>query len=141
MLELIFLSPLLAVVAGALLARFAVRRRPLAPLSWAVVAALAVGAFVLPLAVGVWIPDFIGTTRTLAIATSSTGYSFRVSQVWNYCDFYSTTLYITAPDGSVTEAYLDGDDEKSWRVPITLDVSNRIATVILSGERPRPIHW
>jgi len=141
MLELIFLSPLLVVAVSALIARFAVRRRPFAARSWAVVATLAVGAFFLPLAVGVWIPDFVGTTRTLANVTSSTGYSFRVAQAWNYCDFYTTTFYITAPDGSVTDAYLDGDDSKSWSVPIALDEANRIATVTLGGGRQKVIYW
>ena len=140
MLALIFLSPLLAVIVGALIARFAVRRRPFRALGWALVAALFVGAFVLPLAAGVWIPDFFGTTRTLATATSSTGYSFRVTQAWG-SDFYTTTLYITAPDGHTTDPILDGDDSKSWSVPIALDESNRIATVTLGGGRPKAIHW
>ena len=141
MLELIFLSPLLGVLAGALIARFAVRRRPFAARGWAIVVALAVGAFFLPLAAGVWIPDFIGTTRTLATATSSSGYSFRVTQVWNYCDFYTSSLYITAPNGSISNPYLDGDDSKSWSVPIAIDEQNRIATVTLSGGRAKTFQW
>ncbi len=141
MLEVIFLSPLLAVLAGALIARFAVRRRPFAASGWGVVAALAAGAFFLPLAAGVWIPDFAGTTRTLATAASSSGYSFRVTQAWNYSDFYTTSLYITAPDGSVSNPYLDGDDSKSWSVPIAIDEQNRRATVTLSGGRAKTFQW
>jgi len=140
MLELLSLSPLFAVIVGALVTRFVIRR-PFRALGWSVIAALAVGAFFLPLAIGVWIPDFIGTSRTLATATSSSGYSFRVTQAWNYCDFYSTTLCITAPDGRSTNLLLDGDDKKSWSVPIILDESKRTVTVTLGHGRPKIGNW
>ena len=141
MLELIFLCPLLTVLVGALIARFAVRRRPFRAFGWALLAALFVGAFMLPLAAGVWIPDFFGTHRTLAATTSTDGHSFRVVQTWNYSDFYTTTFYTTQPDRSATDTILDGDDHKSWSVPIALDEPNRIATLTLSGGRTKTLHW
>ncbi len=141
MLEFIFLSPLLAVFVGALIARFAVRRRPFRAVGWVLVAALSIGAFALPLAVGVWIPDFLGTSRTLAATTSPDGHSFRVVQRWNYCDFYTTTFYTTQSDGSATETILDGDAHKSWSVSIALDEPNRIATVTLNDGRTMTTPW
>lgn len=141
MLELIFLSPLLVVVGLAALTRYAVCRRPFTAVGWAIFAAFSAGAFFLPLTMGVWIPDFVGTSRTLARATTASGYSFRVIQVWNRIDFYTTTLYVTAPDGSTTGPLLDGDDAKSWKVPIVIDEANRLATVTLSGGRPKVVAW
>ena len=141
MLELILLSPLLVVFIGACIAGFSGRRRWFGVLGWGVVIALSTGAFFLPLSVGVWIPDLIGTTHTLSSVTTSSGYSLRVTQAWNYVDFYSTTLYVTAPDGSTTDTVLDGDDTKSWSVPVALDEPGRTATVMLGGGRSRVIHW
>jgi len=66
---------------------------------------LAAGVFTvlilgLPLVVGVWLPDLISAPeRTLAEARVAGGDSFRVIQYWNRCDFYTTALIHTAPDG------------------------------------------
>ena len=44
---------------------------------------------------------------------------FEVIQYWNRSDFYNTELTHTDPAGRETRHVLDGDDSKSWRVPIS----------------------
>jgi hypothetical protein len=96
----------------------------------------------LPLAVGVWLPDIISAPRkNLAEQTLTSGYQFRVVQYWNRIDFYSTELRVASPDGRTQVHTLDGDDEKSWRLPLVIDEANRTATVTLSGGRSRKIEW
>jgi hypothetical protein len=90
----------------------------------------------------VWLPDVLfAPRRTLATATSTGGYSFRVIQYWNRVDFYSTKLLITSPDNATKVVVLDGDDNKSWSVPIAIDGGTRIARVTLSGGRTKDIQW
>ena len=141
MLELVFLSPLLLVIVGVLTFRFAVRRKPFSTTGWITTAFLAMGAVVLPLKWGVWIPDFLGYTRTLAEAQSTTGEHIQIYQRWNYVDFYTTELVVTHPDGSTKKVVLDGDDGKSWRVPISLDETTRTATLTLGGNRTMKETW
>jgi hypothetical protein len=141
MLELIFLSPLLLVLVGALTFRFAIRRKPLPAAGWIATAFLAMGAGVLPLKWGVWIPDFLGHTRTLADVQSLSGERIEVHQRWNFVDFYTTELMVTHPDGNTKSIVLDGDDDKTWSVPISLDETTRTATVVLSGNRTTEAAW
>lgn len=108
------------------------------------VAALAIAVLVplLPLVIGVWLPDvFIARPHTLASLTLTNGYRFQVVQYWNHIDFYSTELRITSPDGHTQVHTLDGDDAKSWRVPMTVDERRRIASVTLGGGRLRTVSW
>ena len=95
-----------------------------------------------PLFIGVWLPDIIfDTPRTLAEASSPDGGHFRVVQYWNHFDFYSTELHHTRPDGTTGGHTLDGDDAKSWSVPLVLDPKDHTATVTLSGGRIRTVPW
>ena len=139
--EIICLSPLLLVLVCAIYARYSIYRRPIRLRGWAVITSLAVGAIFLPLTQRVWIPDFLGTRRTLATTDASSGYSFCVTQEWNFGDFYNTSLWITAPNELAKEFLLDADDGKRWTVPIEIDESTRTAKVSLGGRGPKVIHW
>ena len=95
-----------------------------------------------PLIVGVWLPDvFFANEHTLASTTLSTGHRFRVVQYWNRRDFYSTELRVTSPQGHTEVHTLDGDDSKSWRIPLVIDEQNGIATVTLGLGRVRTVNW
>lgn len=142
MIELIFLSPLLLVIVVALVMRFGVLKCTLHMPCKVTLAVCAVGAFFLPMVWGVWIPDmFFAPQRTLATATSPGGYSFRVVQYWNRVDLYSTELHVTSPASSTEIFTLDGDDSKSWSVPLAVNEASRVATVTLSGNRTKDIRW
>ncbi len=107
-----------------------------------VMAALAAGVLMVPLAVGVWLPDvFIGGQHTLAEQRLASGHSFRVIQYWNHVDFYNTELLHTFPDGKVETNVLDADDDKSWSVPLVIYEPQKTATVTLSGGRVRNVEW
>src|SRR5687767_9288454 len=81
----------------------------------------------LGLLVGVWLPDVVFAPKsTLAYVALPTGYRFRVIQYWNHVDFYSTELHIISPEGRQEIHTLDGDDSKSWTVPMNVDESNRV---------------
>ena len=96
----------------------------------------------LPLLIGVWLPDLmIDTPRILAEQRLASGYSFRVTQRWNHFDFYSTELHIVSPDGRTELRTLDGDDGKTWRVPLAVDEHLRTATVTLRGGRVKTVAW
>jgi hypothetical protein len=71
----------------------------------------------------------------------SNGYSFRVVQYWNRCDFYSTELHVTSPDGQAQLHTLDGDDSKSRHVPLVINEQARTATVTLGGGRVKQVDW
>jgi hypothetical protein len=93
-------------------------------------------ALLLPLGIGVWLPDvFTGRLHTLAAYDATNGYRFRVIQYWNNVDFYSTELHIISPDGKTEVRTLDGDDSKSWSVPVVVDETNRVVSVTLGGRR------
>ena len=95
-----------------------------------------------PLLVGVWLPDVLFADRpTLASKTLANGYGFHVIQYWNHVDFYSTELHVTAPDGRNLVHTLDGDDIKSWRLPLVIEEQHRTATVTLRGGRVRVVDW
>ena len=95
-----------------------------------------------PLLVGVWLPDvFFANKHTLASKTLSSGYEFRVVQYWNRVGFYSTELHVTSPAGHLEVYTLDGDDSKSWRLPLVIDEQRRTATVTLGGGRVRQVDW
>ena len=100
------------------------------------------GLLGLPLLVGVWLPDVLTTQEhVLAEQRLASGHLFRVVQYWNRVDFYSTELRVTSPDGRTEIHTLDGDDSKSWRLPLTVDKQHRTATVVLGGGRVREVGW
>ena len=107
-----------------------------------IIALLFVVLLCLPLLVGIWPPDIIGAPRhTLAERRLDSGHSFRVVQYWNHVDFYSTELHVTLPDGRTEVHTLDGDDNKSWRLPLVIDEQRHTATVTLSGGRVKKVDW
>jgi len=111
-----------------------------------VFAAVAMGLllvlFVLGLLIGAWLPDIVFAPRkTLAKEVLANGQSFEVIQYWNRSDFYSTELYIASPDGFVQMVTLDGDDAKSWRVPMRVDEENRTVTVTLGWDRIKRVSY
>jgi hypothetical protein len=103
---------------------------------------VAAALLILPLRVGIWLPDvLVAPEKTLAEQKLSNGYSFRVVQYWNRSDFYTTQLRVTSPNGITETNTLDGDDSKSWRLPLVINQSTRTATVTLSGNRMRSVEW
>jgi hypothetical protein len=97
--------------------------------------------FLLPLWAGAWLPDvFSGRTYTLAVTKLADGSDFRIVQYWGG-DFYTTELWITFPDGRRECQVLDGDDSKSWHLPMAVDPASRTVSVTLSGNRPKTIKW
>jgi hypothetical protein len=106
-------------------------------LAWACFLLLGLG-----LLVGVWLPDIVFAPRmTLAKTTLANGQSFEVIQYWNRSDFYSTELHISTPNGLAQMVTLDGDDAKSWRVPLHVDENGRTVTVTLGGGRKRQVNY
>jgi hypothetical protein len=96
----------------------------------------------LPLLIGIWLPDIISAPRhVLAEERLASGHSFRVIQYWNRGDFYNTELWHAFPNGTVETTVLDGDDNKSWSLPLNIDEQNKTATVTLSGNRVKRIDW
>ena len=96
----------------------------------------------LPALIGVWLPDVIfATEHTLAEKRLASGHSFRVVQYWNRVDFYTTLLRHTSPDGVVEGFVFDGDDSKSWNVPLVINEASRSAKVTLSGGRLKRVFW
>jgi hypothetical protein len=103
---------------------------------------LVVALWALGLLIGVWLPDVVfAPERTLAEQRLASGHTFRVVQYWNRVDFYSTELRVTTPDGSIETHTLDGDDSKSWRLPLVIDEQHHTATVTLGGGRVRKVDW
>jgi hypothetical protein len=108
----------------------------------AAVALLFLASFVVPLGLGIWLPDVVfAPIRTLAEEKLESGHSFRVIQYWNHVDFYTTELVHTLPGGRVIQTVLDSDDNKSWSVPMVIDEKGRSVHVTLSGRRLRRISW
>ena len=98
--------------------------------------------WVVALLIGVWLPDvFFAPKSTIAYSKLPSGYTFRVIQYWNRVDFYSTELHILYPFGREQTHTLDGDDAKSWRVPMKIDESNRVVSVTLSGGREKQVSY
>ena len=103
---------------------------------------LTILALALPLVIGIWLPDVILAPRAvIAEATTSSGDRFVVIQYWNRCDFYNTELVHTDSSGIKHTHVLDGDDSKSWSVPISVDESKKQVTVVLSGNRSETIDY
>jgi hypothetical protein len=101
-----------------------------------------VAVLVGPLLVGVWVPDLIYARRhALAEQELPSGDTFRVIQYWNRGDFYNTELVHISPSGAVRTFLLDGDDSKSWSLPLVVDAQQQTATVTLSGGRTRSVSW
>ncbi|WP_395751757.1 hypothetical protein [Prosthecobacter sp.] len=99
-------------------------------------------ALLLSLQLGFWLPDILNPSEhTLAEQHLPTGHQFQVVQYWNGMDFYSTELRITTPDGSTASHTLDGDDSKSWSLPLLIDAPHHTATITLSGNRAKTVDW
>ena len=99
-------------------------------------------ALILPLAIGVWMPDVVFAKRqNIAHATTLSGDRFDVIQYWNRCDFYNTELIHTDVNGKLETYLLDADDSKSWSVPISVDDMKKQVTVVLGGNRPRIVDY
>jgi hypothetical protein len=99
-------------------------------------------ALLVPLLIGVWLPDcFYSRVREIASARLADGTDFRVTQYCDGCSDYMTELWITYPDGRRERQTLDGDDNKSWHIPISIDPASRTATVVLSGDRQKKVSW
>src|SRR6476620_5481322 len=95
----IFFIPSLFVIAVACGYFYLIHRKPLGIRGWFVSASLAIFlSLVLPLAMGVWLPDIFGKQHTLSSTTTSTGYHVSIVQYWNHVDFYTTEARVTAPD-------------------------------------------
>jgi hypothetical protein len=107
-----------------------------------IVAAIIALLWLLGLLIGVWLPDVVLAPRsTIAFAKSSSGHTFRVIQYWNRVDFYSTELHVTSPDGIEFDNTLDGDDMKSWSVPMSIDESNKVVSITLGGGRVKKVRY
>jgi hypothetical protein len=142
MLELVFLSPVVAVITGALIIRYRVKKKPFSRLGLSSVIFCLVAAFAFPLAQGVWIPDFLGQTRTLARTESSTGARFELFQAWNYIDFYTTELRVTQTDGTSKIVLVDGDASKHWSASLAINEDQRTAKAVYSnGFQSHDVAW
>ena len=96
----------------------------------------------LPLLIGIWLPDVItAPQKVLAEQRLATGHSFQVIQYWNRVDFYTTALVHTDATGKMETYVLDGDDSKTWSVPMVIDETRRTASVTLKGGRVRKVDW
>jgi hypothetical protein len=141
MLDLIFLGPFV----GVLLLGFALWMRWLpysrSVFSWLLASVLVPATIAWPLVWGVWPPDIftLGSSRTLAEVSGPSGARYQVAQYWNHLDFYTTELRITLPDARKKVIELDGDDQKSWSVPLTVDEVGDVVTVGLSGHRTKKV--
>lgn len=92
--------------------------------------------------IGVWLPDvFTREEHLLATRTLADGRTFQVVQYWNGLDFYTTDLRIASPGGQRAFHTLDGDDCKTWSVPLTVDEANHTAIVILKDDRTKTVVW
>jgi hypothetical protein len=95
--------------------------------------------FLAPLLVGVWLPDIGGERHVIAEERNGNAESVRVIQFWNHVDFYSTELEYVGTNGVVQTFTLDGDDVKTWGVPIEVNWGDKVAKVTLRGGRIRRV--
>jgi hypothetical protein len=109
----------------------------------ALLAVVLIGAALgLALRIGIWLPDVVCAARhTLASKELPSGHKFRVVQYWNRVDFYNTELIHVFPNGRIETSVLDGDDNKTWEVPLVVDESNKVVRVTLGGGRERTMSW
>ena len=140
-LEFIFLIPTIAVVLVLVVIRYLIRKRP-----WGMSACLGIplilaSAICMPVASGVWVLDFLGSTNELAKTSTASGHEIRVIQQWNYVDFYTTSVQITAPDGTVNETVIDGDDGKRWKATISINPASQIATIASPASPKKTVSW
>ena len=106
------------------------------------VALLCAAVFGLPLLIGIWVPDvFLNSRHTLAETNLPSGHSFHVIQYWNHVDFYNTELIHSQPNGTSERTVLDADDNKTWRVGLVVNESNKTATITLGGGRVKNVDW
>jgi hypothetical protein len=107
-----------------------------------VIAMLIAAALILPLQIGIWLPDALfGTKRTLANQRLSSGHSFRVVQYWNRQDYYNTELIHTFPDGRVVTDVLDSDAHKTWHAGLAVDEGFHRATVTIRDYGTISVRW
>ena len=85
-------------------------------------------ALLLPLCVGVWLPDVWSEPRTLTRIPMPAGGEFRVVQSWG-SDFYTVELVHTLADGTERRGLIDGDAHKWWGASLAVDTSRHRATV------------
>jgi hypothetical protein len=81
-----------------------------------------------------WPPDFSGREITLAEFTAPDGTNLRVMQRWNHVDFYTTLLYVTPPNASRIECFIDGDDRKRWSGKIQTQAGSPYAHIVTGSE-------
>jgi len=138
----IFFIPSLILLTMAFGYRYGIRRKPLGARRWLVSIALGLLLSVmLPLAMGVWLPDVFGKQHTLCSATTSAGYQISIVQYWNHVDFYTTEARVTSPDGVTVISLVDGDASKTWSAILEIDPSQKGATYRLPDGRSGGITW
>jgi hypothetical protein len=138
----IFFIPSFFVITLAFGYRYVVRRRPLGIRGWLISTSLAVFlSFILPMAMGVWLPDVFGKQHTLCAATTSTSYRISLVQYWNHVDFYTTEARITSPDGMTSISLIDGDASKTWNASLKIDPAEKGATYTLPDGRSGTLTW
>ena len=109
-------------------------RRPVL-LTIALPALFGAAVLLLPLCIGVWLPDLWSGAKTLSDTRTPSGHRFRVVQTWGD-DFYTTELVQTLPNGTERRGLIDGDAGKWWHADLTLDEARQRVT--LNG---RPYRW
>ncbi len=138
----IFFIPSLIVFTMAFGYRYVIRRKPLGMRGWLVSISLALFLSVmLPLAMGVWLPDISGTQHTLCSATTKSGHRISIVQYWNHVDFYTTEARVTSPDGVTRISIIDGDASKTWSATLEIDPSQKSAIYKLPNGRTGGLTW
>ncbi len=138
----IFLIPSLVVITMAFGYRYVICRKPLGKPGWLVTCSLAIFlSLVLPLAIGVWLPDVFGKEHVLCSATTSSGHRISLVQYWNHVDFYTTEARVTGPDDVSSITVIDGDASKTWSATLAIDPSQTSATYQIPGGRSGQITW
>ncbi|MFT3989783.1 MAG: hypothetical protein QM680_00090 [Luteolibacter sp.] len=133
MIEFLFSIPLLIAVPSVLAYHYTNRKKQWNPLAWAVSLAIVTTAFLAPLAMGVWLPDFTGKPQILGRTNSADGQTFEVIQFWNRVDFYTTELVVTPAVGPPRRIAIDGDAAKGWNATISLNETQKTASIRVDG--------
>lgn len=96
----------------------------------------------LPLTVGVWLPDtFSFKPHTLALTTTPNGHTFRIIQYWNGEDFYNTELWHTYPNGKLDRKVVDSDDVKQWNASLSVDAAHQQVGMTIGENHFQPQPW